>query len=291
VLHVVPGELDARRFEDTVSKARQAQANGRLTHCLELLRQGEREWRGTAFCDVPMTPVLTAEARRLEEVRLSAREDLFDAGLRLRQERMLIPELDKCAAEHPVRTRLVGQLMVALHRSGRVSEALAAYRRSERYLADELGMDPPGELKRLHVAILRDDDGQGAVPTVPATTSVVDLDSRRPASFNLKRQYLTHEPDPSAHRSTSIERKIWLVGGEYDLWQDIEDFTTQSASRLHLHEGQWGWRDTLVPESGFCYRHETALTSAGKAPVRHVTKRRLGGSGLYTWGSRLEPKF
>jgi len=69
------------------------------------------------------------EAARLEELRLAALEARIDATWRLAGTTRSPPSLEQLAAEHPLRERLHGQLMLALYRCGRQAEALAAYRR------------------------------------------------------------------------------------------------------------------------------------------------------------------
>ena len=71
---------------------------------------------------------------------------------------MLVPELQRLVREHPLRERLVGQLMLALYRAGRQSEALGAYAAARRRLAEELGLEPGAGLRELERRILRHDD-------------------------------------------------------------------------------------------------------------------------------------
>jgi DNA-binding SARP family transcriptional activator len=59
----------------------------------------------------------------------------------------VITELRQLIAEHPLRERLRGLLMLALYRAGRQADALEVYQRAHRYLADELGIEPDSALQ------------------------------------------------------------------------------------------------------------------------------------------------
>jgi hypothetical protein len=75
---------------------------------------------------------------------------------RLRRGR-IVPGPERLVAEHPLRERLRGLLMVALYRAGRQADALAVYTDVRRRLADDLGIDPGAALRRLQEQILRQD--------------------------------------------------------------------------------------------------------------------------------------
>src|SRR5262249_9228035 len=77
--------------------------------------------------------------------------------LELGRHHELVVELDELVAEHPLRERLRGQLMLALYRSGRQAEALAAYDDCRRALAEELGLEPGEALQQLQRKILAHD--------------------------------------------------------------------------------------------------------------------------------------
>src|SRR6202044_2710021 len=76
----------------------------------------------------------------------------------------IIGELEAAAAEAPLRERRWGQLMLALYRAGRQGDALGAYQRARALLADELGVDPGPDLRRLEAAIV----GQDTALEIPA---------------------------------------------------------------------------------------------------------------------------
>ena len=150
VLHAQPGELDLLRFESLLHEARGTPAAMRA----ELLRAALAHWRGMPLVEVPVEPYLRAEIVRLEELQMLALEDRIDADLELARHRELVPELESLVKLHGVRERLWSQLMLALYRSGRQADALAAYRRAHLTLVDELGIEPGPALKELQRSIL-----------------------------------------------------------------------------------------------------------------------------------------
>jgi YVTN family beta-propeller protein len=168
-------ETDARRFEALAADGREALAAGDAQRALPLLREALALWRGTAYVEMADEHWARPEAERLEELRLQAVEDRVDAELRLGRHAALVPELEGLAARHPNRERLVGQYMLALYRSGRQTDALAAYRAARRSLVEELGLEPGPELRRLEAAVLAQDpaldpprmEDPGPVATVP----------------------------------------------------------------------------------------------------------------------------
>lgn len=114
-------------------------------------------WRGPALADVAGSRWLEEQAERLEQIRLAALQDLLDDRLALGEHASLIPELESLAQQFPFHERIHGQLMLALYRAGRQSDALAAFQRVRRALADELGVDPGQPLRDLEAAVLRQD--------------------------------------------------------------------------------------------------------------------------------------
>ena len=69
-----------------------------------------------------------ADAVRLEELRLAAAEQRFQAMLDLGRHAEAAPELEAALAEHPLRERLTAQLALALYRSGRQVARAASHR-------------------------------------------------------------------------------------------------------------------------------------------------------------------
>ena len=157
LLRVDREHLDAALFQDGFTAGRAALEAGRYAEAAETLRQALDLWRGPVLADLADYAFTRPEAARLEELRLAALEARIDADLALGRHDALTAELEQLAAEHPLRERLHGQLMLALYRCGRQAEALAAYRRVRDLLADELGIDPGEPLRRLHASVLAQD--------------------------------------------------------------------------------------------------------------------------------------
>jgi class 3 adenylate cyclase/tetratricopeptide (TPR) repeat protein len=177
VLQVEPDALDLTRFEALVAEARKL-ADDDPAGAAATFREALGLWRGPALADVADLPFARAEAARLEEARLSALEERFDADLACGRHGELVGELAGLTRDHPVRERFWAQRMTALYRSGRQTEALRAYQDLRRYLGDELGIEPAEDLRRLEGAILRHDPDldwkpratEISVPAVPEPT-------------------------------------------------------------------------------------------------------------------------
>ena len=157
LLRVNREHLDATLFQDGFTAGRAALQAGRHAEAAETLRKALGLWRSPVLADLADYTFIRPEARRLEELRLAAVEARIDADLALGRHDVLTGELERLAAEYPLRERLHGQLMLALYRCGRQADALAAYRRVHDLLAGELGIDPGESLQCLHQAILAQD--------------------------------------------------------------------------------------------------------------------------------------
>ncbi|WP_188189346.1 BTAD domain-containing putative transcriptional regulator [Nonomuraea sp. SYSU D8015] len=147
-------DVDAHRFERLAREGRRLLARGLHAGVAALLRDALALWRGPALADVADAPFARAQARRLEELRLSAVEDLAEAELALPGADPMAA-LRELVAAHPLRERARGLLMRALQAEGRQAEALAVFDDTRRLLAAELGADPSPELAALHLEILR----------------------------------------------------------------------------------------------------------------------------------------
>jgi DNA-binding SARP family transcriptional activator/class 3 adenylate cyclase len=156
-LRAAPGALDAVTFEELLARGRALLDGGDAAEASAVLRRALGLWRGPALADFRYEAFARDETGRLEELRFVALEQRLEADLALGRHAEAVPELEALVREHPLRESLRGLLMLALYRSGRQADALAAYQDARTALVDELGLDPGQALQRLEGAILRQD--------------------------------------------------------------------------------------------------------------------------------------
>ncbi|MFD3915978.1 BTAD domain-containing putative transcriptional regulator [Streptomyces sp. NPDC058603] len=164
VIEAVPGgyrmnadadTLDLVRFRALVREADAADdAEGELYRLKEALTL----WQGPLLANVPSPMLHRDEVPGLTEERLRTLERACDIELALGRCRQVLVDLWEAARRHPGRERFSEQLIEALYRTGRQSEALSEYRSVKGRLKEELGVDPGPSLQRLELSILRGDD-------------------------------------------------------------------------------------------------------------------------------------
>jgi DNA-binding SARP family transcriptional activator/ABC-type oligopeptide transport system substrate-binding subunit len=153
VLHLERGELDVERFEELI----RGSSGAAPTEALRQLRSALQLVRGDPLADLRLESWAGPEVARLDELVLSATEARVEAELALGRHREVVRELETLVAAHPAREDLLRQLMLALYRCGRQTEALNAYRRASSRLRAELGLGPSPPLRQLERAILEHD--------------------------------------------------------------------------------------------------------------------------------------
>jgi DNA-binding SARP family transcriptional activator len=186
MLRLDPGSLDSDHFEHCLGRARVLRAAGDPAGAVAVVDEALALWRGLPFAGVP-GPFAEAERQRLRELRTAAAEERADLLLAQGRAAEAVPDLTALVAEHPLRERAHGLLMIALYRSGRQAEALQVFRNARERLAEDLGIDPGSELTRIHQQVLAMDsalDRPAAMPTVvsgPPTVTIVQPGQARTA--------------------------------------------------------------------------------------------------------------
>jgi DNA-binding SARP family transcriptional activator len=166
---VGPAELDLLQFKELARDGRLSLRAGEPERAAVVLRQALGLWRGPALADMAATGRLVPESGRLDDRRLAAYEDWFEAMLALRCEADALDELEELSRAHPVRERLRSLQMTALFRAGRQAEALAVFDEVRQHLARELGLPPTPALRWLYQAILTGGAALGSSVAGPAS--------------------------------------------------------------------------------------------------------------------------
>jgi class 3 adenylate cyclase len=149
-------EIDATRYKTAARLGRDAFASGDAGQAVARFDEALTLWRGIP--ELPDGQRGVSEKTRWVEGHAALVEDRADALLATGRAAEIIGELEAAIGDAPLRERRWGQLMLALYRAGRQGEALGAYQRARSLLADELGVDPGPDLRRLETAIVAQDD-------------------------------------------------------------------------------------------------------------------------------------
>jgi DNA-binding SARP family transcriptional activator len=209
LLRVLPGELDLQRFEDVGADGHRALEASDYARAIARCEEALGEWRGPPLQEFRYEAFAETHVRRLDEMRHQVVSDRIDAELALGRHAQLVPEIHGLLDQDPLREPLWGQLMLALYRSGRQAEALAAYREAQALLGEELGIEPGEELRSLQVAILKQDEGlrlrpaKGETGTPPAADGVAEP----PHTVEPAAPIPVH-PYEELRRRSSVERLV-----------------------------------------------------------------------------------
>lgn len=174
MMNVGPCESDLAKFFDLHGRAGGLATNGRLAEASSALAAALALWRDAPLLDVPSPALQEIEVPPLLELRMQTLEWWIDLELQLGRHAQLVPELSHLVRAHPLRESLTAQLMLALHRAGRQSDALAAYLHIRKMLIEQLGSEPGEELCQVQQLILRTTPGAEDVQVpAPSHTSIL----------------------------------------------------------------------------------------------------------------------
>jgi DNA-binding SARP family transcriptional activator/Tfp pilus assembly protein PilF len=179
VLNLDVGSVDVEVAERLIEQARRSPDHayrcGQLQLALDL-------WDGPALVDVAGLTWLDEQSQRLEQLRRHAEQILIESRLELGEHAALLAQLERLCADHPFDEQVHRQLILALYRSGRQADALAAYAGVRHALNENLGLDPSRELRDLETAILQQDPSlEVTAPASPVSASPVSA-SPEPAA-------------------------------------------------------------------------------------------------------------
>ncbi len=241
LIEVAPAELDATRFEERVTAAQSSAHFGDSAECVVLLRSALAEWHGDPLEGLPLGIGAVSMMTRLHVLRDGAIEMLIEAEFELGHHREILVELEEWLARQPLNERLRELQMLALYRTGRQADALAAYQQTRDLFLNELGLDPSPRLRELESRILAHD------PSLQPSNNVVARDfSGMPMpneSATVIRASVVRSPARLRidGRDIVLDRAAVSVGRSTDRTIVLED---PGVSRNHAeirHEGE-EWR-------------------------------------------------
>ena len=281
-LQVSPEEVDVTRFERLIAEARAAEPRERA----EGIRAALTLFRGPPLADLAYEPFAPTEIGRLEELELTAREDLVDAELEVGRHADVVPDLEVLIAGHPYRERPRAQLMLALYRAGRQAEALEVFHEARRLLVDELGLEPGAELQELERAILRQDEALRPPARVERAAPAQRLPP--PASRRALRKtvaILVSELAGAAALAERLDPELLRVV--------LDGYLAAARGAVTRHGGIVGEQagDTVAAVFGIPAAHEDDVLRAVRAAVgareavAALNDELLAGQGVY-----LEPR-
>jgi DNA-binding SARP family transcriptional activator len=212
-LAVEPGELDLIAFDEAIERGQRAAGTDDHEAAADAFASAVALWRGDAFENAELGPVLRAEQARLAEQRVLAAEGLARARIALGAADTVVADLHRLVAEHPTREELAALLMLALHSTGRQADALNVFTKARRRLVDDLGIEPGARLAAVHQEILTDDPVPPAAPPAPvpliSARHQLPMDAAgftgRTDVLNDLHRFLAREADGSV--------AVWVVAG------------------------------------------------------------------------------
>lgn len=204
-LDIPVGNSDVARFRALVRRGRQLVTLGQPLRACEAFRHALAQWRGPALVDLREFEFCERAAQSLEDERIGAVEQLMDAMLGAGEHDQVVGELAGLVQNFPYRERLWQLLMLALYRSGRQAEALAAFKDLRAHLGQELGLEPAPDLLDLEERILLHD---------PALTDFEPA----PAELDDHVEYMTFSPgDVIVEQAARASTVYWIEEGRVEV--------------------------------------------------------------------------
>src|SRR5215208_624635 len=209
ILDLEPGSLDVDRWEAALGRARRAHTDGRLDDARTAIEQALCVWRGAPVEGASRHELLDAEGARLEEERLAAAIEAFELDVELGRHGELLGQLEALVMAHPFKERLVELQMLALYRSGRQADALAAFHHARARFVEGLGIEPGPALRELHEDVLRQADTLDAEPATAPTAARGDRRLPVPPNRTIGRW---HDVKAIGERLSADVRLLTLTG-------------------------------------------------------------------------------
>jgi len=249
-LRLPDGATDLARFERLRDEGRRAWREQRTAVAERLIGEGLALFDGTALGGVP-GPYAETQRAWLAEQRHALAEDRIDVLLARGLHRAAIEASRPLTGDQPLRERPWAQLMLALYRDGRQSEALAAYEQARTASVEALGLDPGPLLAGLRQRIVVADPG-----LLPAATRVRAETERVPPAGPRAEAGPGRLPGRTAGREPGQERGAGqgLHAGQEPGTKQAPCTEPELGAGRDLHAGQgpgaeWGPRTEQEPRA------------------------------------------
>ena len=241
---------------------------------LEALEAALRRWRGHAYADLGDHPDVVAARTGLDELRTTAEEDRALVMLALGDPAGVVADTELATARHPFRERTWAVHVLALVRSERQADALAAIRRLRDQLADELGLDPGSLIRTLENAVLRQD------PAILQT-----LPSRQPPErANHEVAPVAVEPPTAMPRGTFAVPILATIGRERErtALDEVLDAAVAGRPSVAVIVGEPGMGKSRLTED-----LSAAARSRGISTATAACSAEDGAPPLWPWQALL----
>ena len=265
-LRIEPDEIDAIRLDRLVHLGHDAADNGEHRDAAAHFQAAVSLVRGPPLGDLLDLRFAREAASRLEQVAIAAHEGYIDAELASGHHADVVAQVTDLVAEHPLWERFHAQLMLALFRCGRQSDALRAYQQVRELLAEEMGLEPGPELRALERAVLSHD------PTLAAPISLTPL--RVPASTPTPlTSFIGRTVELAALAESMVESRLVTFVGPAGSGKTR--LALEMATRLAPHRSGGSWSSLRSRTSGRYPR--PSRPRSGRKTTRHAVRwTRLG---------------
>ncbi len=242
--------VDAWQFEALAASATAAMAENQPQKALTALSDALSLWRGPSYSEFENYGWAATEVERLGELHRLVTENRAAAQITVGDYTQAILGLTVLTREYPLREEAWRLLTIALYRSGRQGDALAALGRGRAALRDQLGVDLGPVLQQLEADILAQEPNLAGPPVT----------GQAPAGRELGPSH------DLAATAAHPERRELFVGREWEVENLLGDAAAVEAGRpmIALLTGEAGMgKTTLATEIASHLKQRGWLTTDG----------------------------
>jgi DNA-binding SARP family transcriptional activator len=198
--------LDMQRFEDLLRVGRDRSHT--LEHRIDVYDEALGLWTGTAFESLERRGWVELEAFRLDDLHEQAIDERYELKLTTGHPAEMIAGMLADHERVPTRAQRAELLATALYRSGRQRDALEVLHRIQRYLRDDLGLEPEPSLRALEQRILEHDELLNVPPVSLRASVAAEIESHIRSALTLTRAGAYEAALQVTDEATSVARRL-----------------------------------------------------------------------------------